>query len=184
MKESICIVLDFLPTGYPNSRYSQPIAQVIGENFFSLLELVIKDNVKLKPEDEINIRDQSGPVKYIKGVLKYTELTNIAKSYLEEVIKKIVLKNEKKFINIFNKSRLITPRMHQLELLPGIGKKHISDLLEERRRKFFESFEDLKQRVKFFPDPVKVIVKRVINELEQDQKYYLFVFKKHFKQKF
>ncbi len=178
MKEEKCIVLDFLPTGYPGSRYSYPIAQVIGENFFTLLEVVIKENAELKPEDEINIRDPNGPVKYIKGVLKYEDLTNIAKSYIEEIIKKIVKKNEKKFVEIFNKARAITPRMHQLELLPGIGKKHIADLLQEREKKPFESFEDIKNRLKFFPDPIKAITKRILEELQTEQKYYLFVYRK------
>ncbi|MHA1628104.1 MAG: DUF655 domain-containing protein, partial [Candidatus Baldrarchaeia archaeon] len=68
----------------------------------------------------------------------------------------------------------ITMRMHQLELLPGIGKKIMWEILEERKKKPFESFKDLTSRIKM-PDPVKAIVKRILIELEGEDKYYLFV---------
>ena len=42
-KDSYVIVLDFLPHGRPGDRRAEPIAQAIGEKFFNLLEIVIKD---------------------------------------------------------------------------------------------------------------------------------------------
>ena len=65
--------------------------------------------------------------------------------------------------------------MHQLELLPGIGSKHLWEILEERKKKPFESFEDIKKRVSLIPDPEKMITKRIIEELEDKDKYRLFV---------
>ena len=53
MKESTCIVLDFLPNGYSDRRHTEPVAQAIGTSFFSLLELVTRENVSLTQEEEV-----------------------------------------------------------------------------------------------------------------------------------
>ena len=66
-------------------------------------------------------------------------------------------------------------RMHQLELLPGLGKKHMWEVIEARKAKPFTSFEDIKERVKLLPDPKQIIVKRVLAEIEGKEKYKLFV---------
>ena len=65
-------------------------------------------------------------------------------------------------------------RMHTLELLPGLGKKHMWVILEERQIKPFESFQDIKERVKLLPDPKMSIIKRIIKELEGNEKYRIF----------
>ena len=101
----------------------------------------------------------------------------MASSILPDVVEDLVKKNEKRFIEFFNTAGMITPRMHQFQLLPGIGKKHLLDILDERRKKPFEGFDDLVKRVKLFPDPVKSITRRVMQELEGDEKYSLFVSK-------
>ena len=46
---------------------------------------------------------------------------------------------------------------------------------EERRGKDFISFEDIKARIKLMPDPEKIIVKRIILELEGNEKHRVFV---------
>jgi len=69
----------------------------------------------------------------------------------------------------------MTPRQHILERLPKIGKHHMRALLNERDKKQFESFEDISQRIKNFPDPKLVIVDEIISELRGDAKYLLFV---------
>jgi putative nucleotide binding protein len=63
--------------------------------------------------------------------------------------------------------------MHALELVPGIGKKYMWQLINEREKKPFESFADLQKRTEL-PNPVKLITKRVMEELEGDSKYRLF----------
>jgi putative nucleotide binding protein len=174
-KEEKCIILDFLSTGYADRRHSEPIAQAMGYDFFSLLEIVPREGVTLQDEEVAYIgNEKRDKIKFIRGTLAFKDLTNMARNLLPVVIEKIVRENEAKFVNFFNKSHMITPRMHQIQLLPGIGKKHLVDILESRSKKPFESFNDIVSRVKFFPDPVKVIVRRVMNELEEDQKYYLF----------
>jgi len=66
----------------------------------------------------------------------------------------------KRFVEFFNKAQAINTRLHQFELLPGLGKKHTAAILEAREDKEFDSFEDIHNRVTNIPSPEKVIEKR------------------------
>lgn len=176
MKEKTAIVLDFLPSGYPGDRRPEPIAQLIGEEFFSLLEAVVKQDKKLSTGDRVSLDpEQENEIKLIKRKMKKQDLTNYSRSSLEDTIENIIKVHEQKFVQFFNKATMITPRMHQFELLPGIGKKHVNNILTVRREKPFESFKDIEERVKLMPDIVKLIKKRVLEEMEGNEKYYLFI---------
>ena len=87
----------------------------------------------------------------------------------------MVKKNEKKFVDFFNNAQPINARRHQIELIPGIGKKHMWEIIKAREEKPFESFEDIKNRIKLMPDPEKAIVKRLLLELEGTEKHNLFI---------
>ena len=175
-KDDYIIVLDFLPHGKAGDRKVEPLAQAIGDKFFNLLEVVIKEDVKLKPKDRIYIgADKREEVKYIRSRIGYNELTNFAKTELEEVVKTIIEKEEKRFVNFFNRAGPITTRLHSLELLPGVGKKHMWEIIKNRRHKPFEDFTDLRRRVTMLPEPKNMIVKRVVDELEGKDRYKLFV---------
>ena len=179
-KEEYAVVLDFLQNGYPfdkrPSHKKTPIVQAIGKNNFTLLELVPKPEIFLQPYEEVYIGEEKrDKIHHINGKLLYSKLTSTAKSELEFVIKDLVKKEEKKFVEFFNKAQPLTTRMHQIELLPGLGKKHMWEIIEERKEKPFESFDDLKKRVKLMPDPEKAIIKRVIMEIEGSEKHRLFV---------
>jgi len=89
-------------------------------------------------------------------------------------LKELVGKNSARFVEFFNKAQPLTTRMHQLELIPGFGKKHMWEVLEARKAKPFESFEDMKNRVKLIPDPVQAVVKRIMLEMEGKEKYRIF----------
>ena len=102
-------------------------------------------------------------------------LTNSARKELPHVIKEVITKDEKRFIEFFNKAQPLTMRMHQLELLPGLGKKHMWEVINARKGKPFENFEDLKDRVKLIPDPKGMVIKRILAELEGKEKYKLFI---------
>jgi len=179
-KEEHAVVLDFLPHGYPfdprPSHRKTPVVQAIGKNHFTLLELVPKPEVFLQPLAEVYIgegkRDQ---IHHIVGKLQVDKLTATAKTELEFVVKDIVHKNEQKFLEFINAARPLTTRMHQLELIPGVGKKHMWEILEARDQKQFASFADLKARVKLMPDPEKAIVRRILAELSGTEKHKVFV---------
>ncbi len=175
MKDEYGIVLDFLENGHPSGR-SQPIAQIIGEQFMNLLEVVVRKEIRLKLEDRVYIGEGlRKDVQFIKGRIQLHELSGNAKSELEYVLEKLIKKNESKFIEFFNTAEPINSRMHTLELLPGVGKKHMWEILDERERKKFESFEDLKKRVSLLPDPERMVVKRIKEELSGTTKRYLFI---------
>ena len=178
-KEEKAIVLDFLPNGYPSDTRpmyrKSSIAQAIGLNNFILLELVPKKGIFLQPYEEVYIGEgKREKIHHIIGRLAFEKLTTTAKSELEFVIKDLVKKNQTKFVDFFNKAQPLTTRMHQLELLPGLGKKHMWEILEARKEKAFESLADIKKRVKLMPDPEKAIIKRIIAEIKGKEKHRLF----------
>ncbi|MEM3056603.1 MAG: DUF655 domain-containing protein, partial [Candidatus Bathyarchaeia archaeon] len=80
---------------------------------------------------------------------------------------------EKRFIDFFNTSQPITPRMHSMELIPGIGKKLMWQILEQREKEPFKSFEDLQKRINL-PDPARLIARRILEELSKEEKYLIF----------
>lgn len=179
-KEEKAIVLDFLPNGYPfderPSYMKTPIAQVIGGEHFVLLELVPKKGVHLQPYEEVYIGEgKRDKIHHIIGKLPISKLTTTGKSELEFVVKDAIKKNEKRFVDFFNNAGPLSTRMHQLELLPGLGKKHMWQIVEAREEKPFESFGDIKKRVKLMPDPEKVIIKRIVKELQGSEKHRIFV---------
>ncbi len=180
-KEEHAIVLDYLPNGYPFDNQpghrKVPIVQAVGKEHFVLLELVPKKDIKqLQSHDEIYIGEgKRDHIHHIIGKVSLSKLTATAKAELQYVIVELIKKNEKKFLDFFNKAQPLTTRMHQIELLPGVGKKHMWQIIEERKNKEFESFADLKKRVKLLPDPEKSIVRRIMLELEGKEKHMVFV---------
>lgn len=179
-REEYMIVLDFLPHGYPfdkrPSHKKTAIVQAIGKEFFSLLELVPKKDVFVQPYEEVYIGEgKRDKIHHISGRLPLERLTETAKAEIEFVVQDIVSKNEKRFVEFFNKAQPLTTRMHQIELLPGIGKKHMWEIIEKRKEKPFETFEDIKSRIKLLPDPKKAVIKRIIKEVIGLEKHKLFV---------
>ena len=175
-KEEYAIVLDYLPYGYPATGRTNPVAQAIGEKGLALLELVPRRGVILQTKEKVYIGpDKRDKIYFIAGRLSKDKLTEAAKIQLQEYIEKVVAEQEKKFVDFFNSAPAINTRLHQLELLPGFGKKHTEEILEVREAKPFESFEDIKNRVKNLPDPKKAVEKRLIEELTEKQRFYLFV---------
>jgi len=175
-KEEVVIILDFLPYGYPLEKKMVPLAQAIGKEHLTLLQLVPRRGVKFELKEEAYIGDgKRDKVQYILGRLPREKLTETAKAQLQEFIEEMVKENEKKFVGFFNEAQAINTRLHQFELLPGFGKKHTKAILEARQEKPFESFEDIKNRVHNIPDPKKAIEKRIIEELTEIKRNNLFV---------
>jgi putative nucleotide binding protein len=179
--EEYAYVLDFLPHGRSGVRptgragyRAGALLQLMGEEFFTLLEALVKDGVTLKPHDRVYVgKEPREEITYIIGRIRYEELTAAAKMELPAVISRTVLSRENWFINFFNSARAITPRMHALELIPGIGKKYMWQVINEREKRTFESYDDLQKRTEL-PNPVKLVTKRVLEELSGDSKYRLF----------
>lgn len=175
-KEDNAIILDYLPYGYPMGGNHSPVAQAIGEKTLVLLELIPRRGITLATGEKVYIGpDKRDKIYYISGRLPRDKLTETAKIQLQSFVEKVVAEQEKKFVDFFNQAQPMNTRLHQLELLPGFGKKHTEDLIKAREEKPFESFEDLKSRVSNIPDPKKAIEKRIIEELSERQRFNLFV---------
>jgi len=175
-KEEHAIILDYLPYGYPIQGRMTPIAQAIGEKNLSLLELVPRRGVPLAVKEKVYIGpEKRDKIYYIAGRLSKEKLTETAKIQLQEFIENVVAEQEKKFVDFFNSAQAINKRLHQIELLPGFGKKHMQEVLQAREEKPFESFEDIRSRVKNLPDPRKAVEKRLLEELLEKQRFNLFI---------
>ena len=175
--EENAIVLDYMPTGKPSAVRTEALAQVIGKEFFTLLEVVPKNGVSLNIGEEVYIgKDERKKVELVKGRISFKDLTSNSLSEIEEAISDMVDANLEKYLNFYNTARGISLKRHQLELLPGLGKKHMLDLLDQREKGKFTSFEDIIKRVKGVPEPKKAIIKRIMEELEDpEDKHFLFV---------
>ncbi|TAL52099.1 MAG: DUF655 domain-containing protein [Nanoarchaeota archaeon] len=179
-KEEHAIVLDFLPNGYPfdtrPSHLKTPIVQAIGKNRFVLLELVPKKDILLQPNQEVYIGDgKRDHIHHINGRIPESKLTRTARAELEFVIRKIINENQQRFIDFFNKAPPLSTRMHSLELLPGLGKKRMWEILEARQQELFKDFADLKSRIHLAPEPDVLITRRILQELVGEEKHMLFV---------
>lgn len=172
--EEYAIVLDSLPYGKSTDIRREPLAQVIGEEYFTLLEVTPKPEVSFSVGERIYIgKGPRDKVDHIKSRIGYFDLTSASRNELERTIKRIIKEREQYFVTFFNKCGPINIRLHQLELLPGVGKKHMKDILEERERKPFESLEEINKRIPLLPDVTKILTERVLEELMGKSRYYI-----------
>jgi len=175
-KEEYAIVLEYLPNGYPLEKKIIPIAQAIGEQNLTLLEIVPRRGVSLESGERVYIGEgKRDKVYYILGRLHREKVTESAKNQLKEFVEKMVGEHEERFVEFFNRSEAINKRVHQIELLPGFGKKHMNEILTKRKEELFKNFEDMKKRIPNLPDPKKAVEKRIIQELTEMERQNLFV---------
>ena len=174
-KDDNILVLDFLEHGHSNDRDDR-VAQGIGKDNYTLLEVVMREDERPKGGEELYIGDgDRDRVQFIKRRIDYDDLTGNAQSELKYVLKEIMNEKRDEFLDFFNNATPVTPRRHAFELLPGIGTKHMQALLDEREKEEFESFDDLRERVPSIPDPEKLLADRIKDEIEGETKNKLFV---------
>lgn len=175
------VVLDVLAHGRSDDdrpRYRrEPVAYVLGFDDFQLYELTfeeapslsIGDRLSIDPEDTIDGLASRHPI-------DFDGLSSGARSELEYVVEEVLDEDEDRFVTFFNDSQPISLRLHQLNLLPGIGEKLREAIIDARRSRPFESLEDLEARVDGLHDPRSIVLDRILEELrDSEMKYYLFV---------
>jgi len=176
--EEYAYVLDYLQHGRTSSdkprHLALPTVQVVGEGYFTLLEAEVRAGLQANLHERIYIgKARREKINRIIGRIGYDDLTANAKAELLPVLEKLIMNQEQRFVNFFNNSQAITPRMHALELLPGIGKKSMWQIINARYKKPFIDFKDIETRTSI-GDPVKVIAKRILDELSGGEKYRIF----------
>jgi putative nucleotide binding protein len=174
--EEYAFVIDYIPYGDRSSGSS--VVQLVGEKFFVLLDAVVKENVPIAVGDKVYVGkdlDKRDKIKKIRERIFHDRLTVSATQNMVDVLKRMVLADSAKYVDFINHCGPISIRVHQLELIPGIGKKNIKLILEEREKKPFESFDDIRVRVHSWLDPVGSIAERIRNEIIGSERYNLFV---------
>lgn len=179
-KEEFAWVLDYLPYGSPDDKrpsyQKKPLVQAVGENYFVLMELVPKEGKVPDIQSRVYIGDGDRDlVDHVKQRIQYRSLSPGAQLELPYMLEAIVKHHEDKFIKFFNDAHPITNRLHMLDLLPGIGKKLMWNIIDARKKGAFKTFEDLSERAEGVHSPIKIVVNRIIEELKDDSiKYRLF----------
>ena len=173
------VVLDVLPHGRADDdrpRYQKsPLAQTIDTQHFRLYELVLGEVGTVTIGEEVSV-DPIGSAVEVAREMDYEELSGGARSELEHVVNQVVEAEEDRFLEFYNEAGAVTLRLHQLNLLPGVGDKLRDNIMDARKRQPFDSLADVDERVSGLHDPKGTLVDRILQELQdEDVKYKLFV---------
>lgn len=173
------VVLDYLPTGRPDDERPQhkksPVAYALGVDEFDLYLIEFDQNAgNVAVGSRVAIDPRGETVDRVRRI-DYTDLSGTAESELDYAVEELIEAEEERFVDFFNDAQAITTRLHALNLLPGIGKKLRNNVLDQRKRQPFDSFEDLGERVSGLHDPKGVLVDRILEEIqEEEMKYRIF----------
>jgi len=174
-EDLVAAVLDVLPHGRSDDdrpqHQKEPLAYALGVDEFHIYELSLDDDDDIAFGDRIDLTAFGRLTE-----VDFEGLPSGARQELEYAVEEIVDADEERFVDFYNEAQPITLRLHQLNLLPGIGKKLRNTILDERKRKPFESFADLEDRISGLHNPKEVLVERIQEELRDDDlKYRIFV---------
>ena len=175
--EEFAYVLDFIQRGRSSIIKGRegPIVQALGEERLTLLELLAVENEDFETGEKLRIgREGRAKILSVFGKLAYEDLTSEAKAQLLGVCEIIVKNNEARYVAYFNELQPLTPRLHGLELIPGIGKTFMKTIIELREKQPFTSFDDVQNRVGL-REPAKLVAKRIAEELTGASRVNIFV---------
>lgn len=175
--EEFAFVLDFMSRGKSMVIKGRegPMVQALGEDRLTLLELLAIENQDFETGERVKIgKEGREKIVSVLGKLTYDELSPEARASLPVVAESLIKENENRYVAYFNDLQPLTPRLHGLELIPGIGKTFMKEIIEMRERQPFVSFEDIQKRVGL-KEPAKLIAKRIVEELAGDSRVSIFV---------
>jgi putative nucleotide binding protein len=178
--ENYAIILDYLPNGRQTERgfHREPLALAIGEDELKLFELVPRPAMTLTAGTRVPLVPPPGtpsPIDHVRRRIGYDELTVAGRTELGPALEAIVKRHSERYLRFFNEAPAVSRRFHLLELLPGIGKKTMQQIVDERKSAPFASFPDIETRV-HLKNPERLIVGRIEQELSGvEDKYRLFV---------
>ena len=151
------------------------IVVAIGEERLTLLEILGIENSTFNVGEKIYIgKEGRTKVQSVLGKMDYIKISDSAKNEIPGVVESIVTENEKKFVDYINNAQPLTPRIHALELIPGIGKTYLNVIIKEREKIQFESFDDIEKRAGL-KEPRKHLSQRIIEEISGETRMNLFV---------
>ena len=174
--EEHAYVLDFKSRGKSITVRGRTgvIVNAIGEERLALLEILGVENSTFDVGERVYIgKEGRTKVKSVLGKIDYTKMSILTQNEIPRIIELIVTKNEKRFVDYLNNAQPITPRIHALELIPGIGKTYMNVLIQEREKKLFESYSDIEKRTGF-KEPIKHLSQRILEEISGKTRMNLF----------
>ena len=168
------VIASVFPFGRAFRKNTKPCMFALGIQWFTPLEVFSEAIHQYSESDVLELKpERPSDITGIRVNYKIDTFFDQPSNNLEATIRTIILLNERRFVEFFNKAQLITNRMHALELLPGIGKNHTKSIVSERKSLPFTSLDDLEERTKLL-DTVPILTKRVLLELTESQKHCLF----------
>lgn len=180
--EEYAYVLDYLSQGVPGGPFGkkEPVCYALGDEEFKLFELVPRPNAVINIGDRVYIGknpDKRDSIDHVKRRVGPNDLTNGAIAELEYCVNDIVFANQERFVKFFNEAGPISLKKHLLEEIPGLGKKTMTAILNERSKGLFKDFADMSTRTSI-KNPEKLIASRIVLEITDNElKRYLFVSK-------
>lgn len=181
--EEYAYILDYLAYGRDgDTRFKrESVAYAVGENEFKLFELIPRPGARFRSGDRVYIGKDTElrkDILHVRRRISCRELTSSAQNELPFIVQEIVSSNRKRFTRFFNEAQPVTTKFHTLELLPGLGKKTMWAILNERKKSPFKDLDDLARRVPLLKQVENLIVQRILLELrDPTQKYRVFVAK-------
>ena len=106
--------------------------------------------------------------------MDYSKTSELTKNEIPKIAELVVTTNEKKFVDYINNAQPLTPRVHALELIPGIGKTYMNVIIKERENERFQSYHDIEERTGL-KEPIKYLTKRIVEEISGEARMNLFV---------
>ena len=151
------------------------IVIALGEERLTLLEILGIENSAFEIGERIYIgKEGRTKVQSVLGKMDYGKTSDSTKNEIPKVVESIITKNEKKFVDYINNAQPLTPRVHALPLIPGIGKTYMNIIIKERENEKFQSYDDIEKRTGL-KEPIKDLTKRIVEEITGDVRMNLFV---------
>ena len=151
------------------------IVIALGEERLTLLEILGIENSTFDIGERIYIgKEGRTKVQSVLGKMDYGKISDSTKNEIPKVVESIVTVNEKKFVDYINNAQPLTPRVHALELIPGIGKTYMNVIVKEREKQLFQSYYDIEERTGL-KEPIKHLTQRIVEEITGEARMSLFV---------
>ena len=115
-----------------------------------------------------NERDE---IESVLRIIRYKDLSGQGKNDISQVIGDIILDNPEPYLSFFNKAQHLNRKMHSFGLLPALGRKLASQLVELRGRGW-ASLEDVDASLKQIRPNFSVeelLAERFVQEMENPQ---------------
>ena len=147
----------------------------LGEERLTLLEILGIENSTFDVGEKIYIgKEGRTKVQSVLGKMDYEKTSDAAKTEIPKIVELILSTNEKKFVDYINNAQPLTPRVHALELIPGIGKTYMNVIIKEREKEPFQSYHDIEERTGL-KEPIRHLTERIVEEISGDARMNLFV---------